>query len=187
MRDPDTIDWRLLVFGPLGLIALTVPLLAALAQLTAQVPEPAPPRSWLEPLQIAEHALAQGDLRKAIRAEREAHRAAVKSGQWPGMLDVGDLRLRMHNESAVGTTAARAQVRNAYLLALVRARRDGDLSGILRVAESFAKLDDDESMEHSLRIAWSVAAHGSPETQEMYRLAALRLRSRGLASRPAGR
>jgi hypothetical protein len=187
MRDPDTIDWRLLVFGPLGLIALTVPLLAVLAQLTAQVPEPAPPRSWLEPLQTAEHALAQGDLRKAVRAEREAYRAAVNSGQWPGMIDVGDLRLRMRNEVALRTMADRTQVRNAYLIALVRAHRDGDLGGILRVAESFAKLDDDASLEHSLRIASSVAAHGSPETQEMYRVAALRLRSRGLAPRATAR
>jgi hypothetical protein len=103
------------------------------------------------------------------------------------MIDVGDLRLRMRNEVALRTMADRTQVRNAYLIALVRAHRDGDLGGILRVAESFAKLDDDASLEHSLRIASSVAAHGSPETQEMYRVAALRLRSRGLAPRATAR
>jgi hypothetical protein len=186
MRDTDAIDWRLVVLGPLAVIALTVPFLAALAQITAQVPEPAPPRSWLEPLRTAEHALARGDRDEAIRAEREAYRAALRSRQWPGMIDVGDLRLRMHDGAAT-PTLGRTRVRDAYMIALVRAHRDGDLGGILRVAESFAKLEDDETVEHSLRIASSVAAQASPEAQEMYRLAALRLRSRGHVSRPVAR
>jgi hypothetical protein len=185
MRDPDAIDWRLLGLGPLGLIVLTVPLLAALAQITAQVPQPAPPRSWLEPLQSAERALAQGDLREAVRAGQEAYRAALTSGQWPGMIDVGDLCLRMHSDEATRTIVGPAQVRKAYLIALVRARRDGDLGGILRVAEAFANLEDDENVEYSLHIASSFAAHDSPEARELYRQTAQRLRSRGPATRPA--
>lgn len=176
MKDPEGIHWRFVLLGPLGLIALTVPLLALLGQLTAHVPQPAPPRSWLEPLHSAEHALARGNVGEATRAEREAYRAALASGQWPGMIEVGDLRLQMHNSAPTRTTAARAQVSEAYLIALVRAHRAGDLSGILRAAESFAKLGDDETVERSLGIASRVAADGSPEAQEMYWQTAQRLR-----------
>ena len=184
MKDSEAIDWRLVLLGPLGMLALTVPFLAVLAQLTAQVPQPVTSRSWREPLQSAEHALAQGNFGEAARAEREAYRAAISSGQWPGMIEVGDLRLRMHQGVATRTTDGRAQVREAYLIALARARRKGDLGGILRAAEAFAKLDDAESVERSLRIASVFAAHGSPDAQELYRQTAERLRSHGAALVP---
>jgi len=184
MREREAIHWRLVLLGPLGLIVLTVPLFVALARMTAQAPPPAAPRSWLEPVRSAEHALAEGNLGEAARAAREAYRAALTSGQWPGMIEVGDLHLRLNDTTGARTTA-RAQVRKAYLIALVRARREGDLGGILRAAESFAKLDDDEIVEHSLRIAAKVTAHGSPEAREMYRHAAERLRKRAAAPKPA--
>jgi hypothetical protein len=185
MKDSDSVDWRLFLLCPLGLIALTMPLLAVLGQLTAHVPQPVAPRSWQEPLQSAEHALARGNLGEAVRAEREAYRAAFTSGQWPGMIEVGDLRLRMHQGVVTRTTASQAQVREAYLIALARARRERDLEGILRAAEAFARLDDDETVERSLHIASVFAALGSPEAQEMYQQTAQRLRSRGFATAPA--
>jgi hypothetical protein len=185
MKDSEAIDWRLVLFGPLCLMALTVPLLAVLAQLSAQVPQLVAPRSWQEPLQSAEQALAQGNLDDAIRAEREAYRAALTSGRWPGMIEVGDLRLRMHQRMATRTAVGQARAHEAYLIALVRACRDDDLGGILRAAESFAKLDDDETVERSLRIASAFAVHASPEAREMYQETVQRLRSRGPVVTPA--
>lgn len=183
MKDQGGIDWRLVVLGPLGLIVLVVLLVVALGQVTTQAPPPAAPRAWLEPLRSAEDALAEGNLGEAARAAREAYRAALTSGQWPGMIEVGDLHLRLNNAAGTRTTA-RAQVRKAYFIALVRARREGDLGGVLRAAESFAKLDDDETVEQALRIAAAFAAHGSPETREMYRHTAERLRKRAAAANP---
>ena len=185
MKDSEAFAWRVLVFGPLGLIALTMPCLVALGQFSARAPQPVMSRSWQEPLHSAEQALAQGDLGRAARAERVAYRAALSSGQWPGMIEVGDLRLRMHQGLDVRGTTVRAEVREAYMIALVRARREGDLGGILRAAEAFARLDDDETVERSLLIASAFAARGSPEAREMYEQTVQRLRGRGSATTPA--
>ena len=184
MKDPETLDWRFFLFGPLGLIGLTLPFLVTLGHLTARSPQPAAARSWQAPLKNAEHALAEGNLGDAARAERQAYQAALTSGQWPGMIEVGDLRLRMNQGIAMRSTAEQAPVRQAYLIALARARRDGDLDGVLRAAEAFARLDDEETVERSLRIASVFAAHGSLEAQEMYEQTVLRLRSRGFATTP---
>src|SRR5262245_14705120 len=110
MKNSERIAWRVMVFGPLGLIALTVPCLVALSQLSARTSQAFTPRAWQEPLRSAERALAEGDLGGAARAERAAYRAALRSGQWSGMIEVGDLRLRMQAGVDLRDPTARAEV-----------------------------------------------------------------------------
>ena len=182
--DENVIDWRIVVLRPLGLIVLTVPLLVALGHLT--LPAPGPPEmvhSWRDPLEQAHDALAEGNVDEAVRTSQLAYHAALSSRQWWRMIEVGDLYVRV-GERTHERGAMRARARAAYLTALLRARHEGALEGVIRVAESFAGLGDHDATETSLRIAASLADQGSTDERAMYREAAERLRGRAPAPHP---
>lgn len=107
----------------------------------------APTAPWTTHLLEVEAALAQKDARSAERAWQEAYRAALGSMAWEGMIVVG--------EAARHISAARA--RRAYLIALIRARQQQSLEGVLRAAEAFASLGDREVVQSCLRIAAGLA------------------------------
>jgi hypothetical protein len=175
--DENVIDWRIVVLRPLGLIVLTIPLFVALGHLTLPAPDPpGTAQSWRDPLERAHHALAEGDIEEAVRTSQLAYHAALGSRQWSSMIEVGDLYVRV-GERTHERGAMTARARAAYVTALLRARREGALEGVLRAAESFSGLGDHDATEHSLRIAASLGDQGSTEARAMYRAAAERLRA----------
>ena len=68
--------------------------------------------------------------------------------------------------------------RDAYMTALIRARRDRSLDGVLRSAEAFRELDDRTVVEQCLHIAAQLAAGTNKRSRACARL--------GTAGRPHG-
>jgi len=103
----------------------------------------------------------------AIRVLYDAYGAALESRSWESMIAVGDAFM------AVGVgpgNAAGAQMnaRQAYLTALIRARRQRSVEGALRSAEAFRRLSDRDAVEQCLHIAEMLAA-GDAEAQRRVR------------------
>ncbi len=122
-------------------------------------------------------ALTRKDIPAAQRAWREAYVAALKNQRWEGLVEAGDLYLRI-GDAAGDRKAALPQARQAYLRAMVRARADGAVDGVLRVAEAFDKLGDREVAERSLRIAERMAAQ-THDAESSGRVSAFRERLAG--------
>ena len=102
-------------------------------------------------------ALAKQDIPAAERAWREAYTTALRNQRWEGLVEAGDLSLRI-GEAAGDRKASEQQAREAYLWAIVRARATGAVDGVLRAAEAFDKLGDREVAEQVRRIAEKMAA-----------------------------
>jgi hypothetical protein len=111
---------------------------------------------WRAHLDVVLKELAQGHLDVAVRAWRDAYGAALASRGWEGMIAVGDVFLAIGRASGTAR-GARMNARDAYLIAVIRARRDRSVDGALRSAEAFRELDDRALAEQSLRIAGQLA------------------------------
>src|SRR5688572_12400533 len=92
---------------------------------------------WRGYLENVQHHLGEQDVSGAIRAWHDAHAAALESRRWEAMLEIGDAALAVGRASG-SQAASRVTAREAYLVALIRARRDGSLEGAMRVADAFA-------------------------------------------------
>jgi hypothetical protein len=89
-------------------------------------------------------AIARGDRSWAIYEWHDAYALAFWTRQWEPMATVGDAALRM--DALTGDpTGFRAEARQAYLLALFRARDARTAEGVVRVAEAFDALGDTEA------------------------------------------
>jgi hypothetical protein len=119
---------------------------------------------WSVHLRRADEALARNDLSGAVRARRDAYGAALGARQrWDGMLEVGALARRIG--AAAGTwQQGSAQARQAYLIALVRARQQQSLDGVLRTIEAFAELGDTAVVLQGLHAAKQLAAARPSDT-----------------------
>lgn len=104
-----------------------------------------------------DEALAHNDTRAAEAAWRQAYLLAVWSERWEALVEAGDLALQI-GQAAGARKAAEPQARQAYLRALVRARAQRSIDGVLRATEAFARLGDREVAEYGLRIAEGMAA-----------------------------
>lgn len=187
MRRWEAIDWWIAVISPLGCLLLAVPLFAALNHVSMRVQTGAvSPTAWLDARHQADQALATGRFGDAIRASNEAYAEALASRQWLAMLEVGDLAIRI-GDATGSRTAAQTRARECYWSALLRARRDGALEGVLRVAEAFARLGDREIAQQALEVAAPLAERRSPEARERYRSTVERLRIRPLTLTGAAR
>lgn len=98
---------------------------------------PDPDAAWREPLATLDQALERDDLIAAMRAWREAYGAALGSGSWESMLATGDAAVRL--AQALGTPGNEA-ARDAYRIALFRARRMGAADGVSRAGEALERL-----------------------------------------------
>jgi hypothetical protein len=176
----EPVDWWIVVVGPLGCLLIAVPLFAALNHVTARIPTPPLRPAWQETVQQADQAIAERRLADAVRAWHDAHAEALVSRQWMPMVEVGDLSLRV-GEATGARGAARARARECYFAALMRARRDGALDGMLRVAESFARLGDRHVVQQVLDAAGTLAERRTRDGAEQYRTTLERLRIRALA------
>lgn len=129
---------------------------------------------WTAAIRAVDEALTAGDVSAAGRAWSEAYNAAKRSRRWEGLLAAGDARVRI-NQASGGGNASAASAREAYLAALLRARLEGSLEGVLQVAEAFGSLGDTEVAAQTLRIAEAVAGR-DPGSTVLVRIATLRER-----------
>ncbi len=122
---------------------------------------------WHAYLGLVEKELEHGHVDVAVRVWHDAYGAALESGNWESMIAVGDAFMAIGRAS--GTPAgARMNAREAYLTALIRARRDRSVDGALRSAEAFRQLNDHAVVEQCLHIAAQLAA-GDEQAQEKVR------------------
>ncbi len=139
---------RVLV-GTLGAVLL---LGTAMASFAPRRPDDPRSGAWTAPLRRMDEALAAGDIRLAERAWHDAYGQALGSRGWEGMVEAGDAALRIRAVAKAQRLAA-PTARQAYLTALVRARGQGSVDGVLRTAEAFARLGDGEVVEQALQVA----------------------------------
>ena len=122
---------------------------------------------WAAHLQVLDTELARGRVDVAVRVWHDAYVAALENRGWDGMIAVGDAVMRIGH--AAGTAGgARTNARDAYLIALIRARRSGSVDGALRSAEAFRELGDGLIVEQCLHIAAKLAA-GDDQAQQRVR------------------
>jgi len=130
---------------------------------------------WKAYLDLVETELAAGHVDVAVRAWHDAYGAALESRGWESMLAVGDAFMKIGH--AAGTPGgARMNAREAYLTALIRARRNRSVDGALRSGEAFAGLGDRAIVEQSLYIAAQLA---TGDEQAEQRVSEARLRWAG--------
>jgi hypothetical protein len=122
---------------------------------------------WRAYLDIVEKELEHGHVDVAVRAWHDAYGAALASRNWESMIAVGDAFMVIGRAS--GTPGgARMNAREAYLTALIRARRDLSVDGAIRSAEAFRELDDRAVVEQCLHIAAQLAV-GDEQAQQKVR------------------
>jgi hypothetical protein len=180
-EDAVTESWSTRWYMPLlalGVAALVLMILAlAIVEvLVAEAPRVVAPGSWTTPLERADEALRDGDVRQALAWWREARSVALRSRQWEGLVEVGDASRRLGARGGF-RPEGEAHARDAYMTALTRARRQHSLDGVLRVAIAFGELGDREVVAHAVRIAAHEAAD-DPRARERVRAVADRWMTR---------
>ena len=134
------------------MLGLLVAGIAVMEMFASEVPSADAPDGWAAPLDRSDAALSGGDAAAALRAWREANGAAIRSGQWEGMIAVGDAARRLGARGGVPRDSL-VRARQAYLTALYRARREHSVEGALRAAAAFGELGDRDVLAQALRIA----------------------------------
>lgn len=134
------------------------------------------PPVWAAYLEMVDAALAQHDVRTAVRAWREAHAAALRTRAWRPLAEVGDAVIRIGRADGYRPGYV-AQARETYMAALVRARAGRSVEGVLRVAESFAALGDLHVVDQCLSIAEGLGANADHEVIVRLRHRALDVRA----------
>jgi hypothetical protein len=163
---------------PLAMLAVAaLGLVGVRACACATSPAAAGETAWRDHLQAADAALAESNVSRAVRVWQEARSAALRSGAWSALVEVGDASLRIGELAATGG-GARAEARGLYLRALFQARAQGSLDGVLRVTEAFAGLGDQDVVDRGLRVARQLAASQGPAAWDRVREATVRLGAR---------
>ena len=122
---------------------------------------------WRAHLDVVEKELARGHIDVAVRIWQDAHGAALESRSWESMIAVGDSFRAIGRASGV-PSGARMNARESYMTALIRARRDRSVDGVLRSAEAFRELEDRAVVEQCLHIA-ALLATGDERAQQRVR------------------
>jgi hypothetical protein len=112
---------------------------------------------WKAHVGALDRALGRHDVSAAVGAGHDAYGAALASRGWEGMVAVGDAFRRIGAEAGT-VNGASGNARQAYLTALIRARRDGSIDGMRRTAAAFAALGDHAVAAQCLRVADELAA-----------------------------
>jgi hypothetical protein len=121
---------------------------------------------WAGHIARLDEALARNDVRTAEQAWRDAHVEVLRTRRWEGMMALGDAHLRL-GEVTGSLSGARAQARQAYLAALLRARNEGSPAGVLAAAEAFGGLGDRDVVDQALRIASDLVARADARIGEV--------------------
>ena len=181
MRLDEMGSWALAIAIPLALVAGAVPVLTLLQAVTHEEPTMERMSTWTAELERVDEALTSNDVPGAIHAWRNAYTAAIGSRRWDAMLDVGYVYLRIGERTKI-RRVHEAKAREAFLVALFRARRESSLDGVLRTGQAFAGLGDREVVIHCIRIAEGIAAQRDPATRELVQQWAERLTTRAMAA-----
>jgi hypothetical protein len=120
-------------------------------------------RAWAAQLARIDEAVFVGDARGAVAAWRDAYSAAMRSGRWRDLVEVGAAAVRVGDVPEFRETPY-AAARRSYLTALLRAQAERSVDGVLRVAEGFEELGDRLVVEHCLAMAYTMA-EGHPEAR----------------------
>jgi hypothetical protein len=123
---------------------------------TALGPQDAP---WALHLRAADDALAGGNVRAAEQAMHAAYLEAIVSQRWEGMVDVGEAYHRLGDVGG-SREGSRAKVLRSYAGAVVTARRQGSIEGLLRAAEAYAASGYREAALRIISLAEYMAARG---------------------------
>ena len=113
--------------------------------------------AWQTALDTMDRALEAGDISSTEMAWRNAYGFAIRSHQWEALLAAGDGSLRIADRVLV-KQPYRARAAEAWQAALFRARAQRSVGGVLRVAEAFARLGDEEGVTEVLHVADGLAA-----------------------------
>ena len=159
-----------LVILGVAVLVLLIIALAIVEVLVAATPAVPGPTGWSTPLERADEALRDGDVAQALAWWREARAQALRSGQWEGLIEVGDASRRLGARGGFRHDGE-ASARDAYMAALLRARRQHSVDGVLRAAVAFGELGDREVAAHAVRIAEHQAGH-DPRAREHVRAVA---------------
>jgi hypothetical protein len=148
-------------YVPLGIAAgavmvLLVTGLAVVEVLTSRAASEEAAARWQLSLERLDDAILRRDFDAAKRQWRDAYAMALRSRQWDALIEVGDSYRRLGRAGGF-TRAADAGAREAYFNALLRARRDSSLDGVLRTGEAFAELGDTGVVEQCLHLARELA------------------------------
>jgi len=122
---------------------------------------------WRAYLGLVDKELEHGHVDVAVRVWHDAYGAALASRSWESMIAVGDAFLAIGRASGA-PGGARMNARDAYVTALIRARREGSVDGALRSAEAFRQLGDRVLAEQCLHVAAQLAA-GNDHAQQRVR------------------
>src|SRR2546425_1771714 len=156
MNEPESGNWFAIVLAPIVLLLVALPLYG-LQQATQRLePSDRDTPRWRSELDRVDRALADHDVSAAVRSWQEAYPAALGSRTWEAMVEVGQAYVRI-GDAASARRAAEPKARQAYLIALFRARQAGALDGVLHTAEAFAALGDEGMVDQSIRIAERLA------------------------------
>jgi hypothetical protein len=107
---------------------------------------------WRAHLDVFERERVHGHPDVAIRVLHDAYGAALESRSWESMIAIGDAFMTV-GRAPGNASGARMNARQAYLTALIRARRDHSVEGALRSADAFEQLGDRDAVEQCLHIA----------------------------------
>lgn len=151
----------------------TLPLTAAAGSDTA----------WYVHLVQADVELRADNVTAALHHWRDAYAAAMASRRSEGVVEVGDFHRRLAGRPGVAESA-RVRARECYLTALLRARGEGSVDGVLRATEGFLAIGDEDMVERGLGIARELARR-DPDPQARARIE--RLAARAARSAAASR
>jgi hypothetical protein len=142
-------------------VPMVLLLLASLALGCADAQPPGP--TWNEHLRAVDEAVARNEVSTALQAWHHGYAAALRSGTWIGLVELGDAYLRI---PAAGERQSppKPMARQAYLRALLRAQAQGSAQGALLVALAFDELGDAQVAAHCMRIAESLARRRADST-----------------------
>lgn len=158
MKTPLLDRWPVqFILAVTSMIALMLLIVVVTEAVAGHIAGAERPDAWKIHLEKVEQALDRNDLAQAALLWRDAYAAALRSRHWEGMVAVGDAYRRLGDLGGF-RQASRAKARETYLAALFRARQEGALDGVLRVAEAFAELGDREVVQQCIRSARSIAA-----------------------------
>jgi hypothetical protein len=162
----------------LVLMVATVVVEAMAVKATAAAESP-----WYVHTAQADAALEAGQLTAAMQHSQEAYAAAVASRRSEGMVEVGNLYRRLAARGRLGEAAV-DRARHCYLTALLRARGEGSIDGIVRATEAFLELRDDAMVAQGLKFAREVASRDAdPRAHERVAMLAARVARAGAAGR----
>ncbi len=113
--------------------------------------------AWAARVQNVHDALAKKDISGAEWAWHKAYVTALRSASWESMVEVGDAALSI-GEAAGFRQGSADRARQSYMVALIRARSQKSVDGVLRTARAFAALGDREAVDQCLQVTKSLAA-----------------------------